>query len=218
MIELNDVAKQQPVDGDSYVWNATRRLWVPQRITNIPILVADATARAALTGLTDGQLVFQADVELLFQWDADAGGSWRGVRSAGLGTGATGLSDQATNPSGTWIDWLTGGSTVDIPNPGVPVTVVAILTGYLANFTTIDVMLCRVSISFDGGSSYTTGKDCRIVAGQGGSNYNSQACVAQHVVSGTPSGTIKLRPAVHGVGSTAGSGTNGVVSWTMCPV
>jgi len=221
-LELDDYAKVAPTNGQIAVWTATgsRGLWTPRALVstdvpNVPLTAADATARGALTGLTDGQLVFQLDVELLYQWDADAGGSWRGVRSAGMANTAAAISDINITSSGTMLDW---GSAVTITNPGVPVDIVAHLDGYLADFTAIAILNARVGISIDGGSSYTFCSVSRDVAGQGGAHYNSATIARTHFRTGvTPTGNV-LAKAQAQSNLTTSTAADGILSVTMTPV
>lgn len=194
-IELDDVAKQAPTNGQIHVWDAARYLWVPRALAstdvpNVPRIVADATARTALTGLTDGQIVFQADTELLYQWDADAGGSWRGVRSAGDSITSVAISDATINAS-PWTVW---GSAVSAGQPDVPVNAIALFTGKFEDFSNIVVAQMRLGISIDGGSNWTYGGTVEDVFGQGGNNYNRGPISNSHQRSNvTATGAIQAR-------------------------
>jgi hypothetical protein len=130
---------------------------------------------------------------------------------AGFATGGA-----AVNHDVTTVDtWQDGGATITIPNPVRSVTVTAVWAGYGNNFTAIAFSKTRVGISFDGGSSYTTGTENEAVFGQGGSNYNRGNLTTTHFRTGLPTGDIKIR--LQGYSAHVDTAMGGTMIYMMMP-
>jgi len=182
-------------------------LWV--HTPTIDDMTRVVTSATRPSDVYEGQLVYETDTDKLMVHN---GSSWLNVIPKGYATGG-GVSDGTGNPANTWNDSTSGVFTVT--NPGVPVSVTAVWTGWHQNFSIIAITFARVAISLDGGASYTTGAEPRTVAGQGGSNYNSQSAAASHARSGTPTGDIKIKAQFKSDNINTGSG--GTLTYTVMP-
>ena len=171
------------------------------------IVVCTSTTRPT-TGLYEGLFIYETDTDRVLVY---SGAAWVGVVPKGLAAGGDTVNGTG-NPANTWND---APNTITVPNPGVPVSVVASVAGFHQNFSVIAISFVRVAISLDGGSSYTTGSEPRTVAGQGGSNYNSQAAGASHFRSGTPTGNIMIKAQVKSDSTATGFG--GTLIYTIVP-
>jgi hypothetical protein len=136
---------------------------------------------------------------------------WRSA--LGLGTASTNLGAALTDTAPTTIntlkDWGTAMTLVTFVSGMGPINVTASVHGQMQNFTSISVDQAQVGISIDGGASYTYGASVRVVEGQGGNNYNSQAVTAAHFRNNvTPTGNVmvKARMESNSLNATAANG------------
>lgn len=104
-----------------------------------------------------------------------------------------------------WQEWGSGGAqVVTIANPNRNVSVWAVLVGDATADADAGIANERVSISFDGGSTYTQGRVITTyIAG-----LQTQAFTVQHLRSGTPTGSIKAYAEINQTG-----GASGDVTW-----
>lgn len=125
----------------------------------------------------------------------------------------TALTNTAVTAAATFTDW--GTETVVFPNPGVSVSVSATLSGNFFDSVAEDVTAtCRVGISLDSGATFTFGN---VPAGRVGTNVTLVSiCGADHVRSGTPSGTVVVKAQVEG-DTTNVNGRNGFLRAILLP-
>lgn len=125
----------------------------------------------------------------------EEGGTWQ-LLTLTDDTGVSGLSADE--------DWSTSVATVT--NPGRAVTVVAFLTGTADAFTDTDSMvaLVRVTISFDGGSTWNDGIQEYTRIGNATGCARHAILKAQHLRTGTPTGDIKIKALIQQQGGSAG--------------
>lgn len=102
----------------------------------------------------------------------------------------TALTNDSAAVTATWEDW--GTETLTIPDPGVPVSVSARVSGYLKNSTNADQGAVRVSVSLDGGSTFIAGNAPVAQPDTTGAT-QELPIAADVVVSGTPTGDIVVK-------------------------
>lgn len=102
------------------------------------------------------------------------------------------LSDDTAAAVNTWEQW--GTETITFPNPGVAVKVKAWLTGRIYNIVdATSNAQYRVSISFDGGSTFTTGQAAPINVGTGSGDTERLPAAQMHFRDDTPTGDIVVK-------------------------
>lgn len=130
-------------------------------------------------------------------------------------SGGTSLSD-STPTSTAERDW--GTETITFPNPGVAVKVTAHVTGRCVSTTAGSFQTTRVSISFDGGSTFTDGNAPISNALDSSATGTGRAAVAaSHHRSGTPTGDIVVKSRVTSSASTTPVAQNGFLTAQMVP-
>lgn len=128
---------------------------------------------------------------------------------------ATALTD-STPTSTAERDW--GTETVTFPNPGVAVKVIADVTGRCVSTTAGSFQTTKVAISFDGGSTFTTGNaPISNALDTSATGTGRAAVVASHHRSGTPTGSIVIKSQVTSSASTTPVAQNGFITAQMVP-
>lgn len=101
----------------------------------------------------------------------------------------TTLTNDSAATLSTWEDW--GTETISLADPGLPIKVSAIFTGYTSAPTGRRDCAARVLISLDGGSSFTSGGET--FNNTGATDVRKGALSCQHYRTGTPTGNVVIK-------------------------
>lgn len=108
-------------------------------------------------------------------------------------TNTAALTDDTPSAINTWEDW--GTETLTFSDPGVPVDVLMWLTGRVIN--TVDAAStaeARISISYDGGSTFSPGTGTGIInTGTGAGNAIRNSLSTARRSDGTPTGDVVVK-------------------------
>lgn len=127
----------------------------------------------------------------------------------------TPLTDSTPTSTGE-RDW--GTETIVFANPGVAVKVVAGVTGRCFSSTAGSFQTTKVAISFDGGSTFTTGNAPISNALDTSATGTGRAAVAaSHHRSGTPTGSIVIKALAASSAATTPAAGNGFITAIMVP-
>lgn len=111
-----------------------------------------------------------------------------------------------------------GTETITFPNPGVAVKVTALVTGRSSTTTAGTFQTTKVAISFDGGTSFTTGNaPITNALDTGASGTGRGACLASHHRSGTPTGDIVIKATAASSAATTPQAVEGFLTAQMVP-
>lgn len=104
--------------------------------------------------------------------------------------GGTTLSNDSASAINTWEQY--GSETIQFSNPGVAVKITAHLCGRILNTTDTNTNgTARCAISFDGGSTFTSGNEPFVSSGTDSGGRGGYA--SAHYRAGTPSGDIIVK-------------------------
>lgn len=139
------------------------------------------------------------------------------ITAARLSQDSDGVTLTDSTPASTAErDW--GTETITFPNPGVPVNVSAQVTGRCVSTTAGSFQTTKVAISFDGGSTFTTGNAPISNALDTSATGTGRAAVAaSHHRSGTPTGSIVIKSLVTSSAATTPVAQNGFLTASVVP-
>lgn len=134
---------------------------------------------------------------------------------ARIGADGTNLTD-STPTSIVERNW--GTETITFTNPGGPVKVIAQVTGFGSSITAGQFQTTKVAISFDGGSTFTTGNAPNSNTLDTGDTGTGRATVAaSHYRTGTPTGNIVVKSQVTSSAATEPIAKSGFLTALMVP-
>lgn len=139
------------------------------------------------------------------------------ITAARLAWDSNGVALTDSTPSSTAErDW--GTETITFPNPGVAVKVIAGVTGRCVSTTAGAFQTTKVAISFDGGSTFTTGNSPISNALDTSATGTGRAAVAaSHHRSGTPTGSIVVKVLATSSAATTPVAQNGFLTASVVP-
>lgn len=139
------------------------------------------------------------------------------ITAARLSQDSDGITLTNSTPTSTAErDW--GTETITFANPGVAVKVTAQVTGRCSSTTAAAVQNTKVAISFDGGSTFTTGPGPGVNALDGGATGTGRAAVTTgHHRTGTPTGNIVIKARVASSAATTPIAEDGFLTAVMVP-
>lgn len=139
------------------------------------------------------------------------------ITAARLSQDSDGVALTDSTPTSTGErDW--GTETIVFANPGVAVKVIADVTGRTFSGTAGSFQTTKVAISFDGGSTFTTGNAPIANALDSSATGTGRATVAaSHFRSGTPTGSIVVKALVSSSAATTPAASNGFITAVMIP-
>jgi len=139
------------------------------------------------------------------------------ITAARLNWDSDGVALSNSTPSSTAErDW--GTETITFTNPGVAVKVTAQVTGRSSTTTAGSNQTTKVAISFDGGSTFTTGNaPITNALDTGASGTGRGACLASHHREGTPTGDIVIKAQATSSASTTPQAVEGYLTALLIP-
>lgn len=139
------------------------------------------------------------------------------ITAARLSQNSNGTTLTDSTPSSTTErDW--GTETIVFPNPGVAVKVIAHVTGRCTSTTAGAFQTTKVAISFDGGSTFTTGNaPISNALDTSATGTGRGAVAATHHRSGTPTGNVVIKVLATSSAATTPVAQNGYLLAQIVP-